>query len=356
MNGDDTTTLRLGLDVALAPEEAFAAVVADLVAALARQGVALETGAGGRAVARGVEVGQVLAWEPGRRFALSWRAADWLPDATSEVALDVEPLGDRTRVTLEHRGWGAALGGGAEQLGWFASAVAAPALAAATPGPLGDWVTDRQARRPWGPQSRAVYADPLYHYPNFHALLAELELGPDDILLEVGCGGGAFLRQALASGCRAAAVDHSPDMVQLSRHENEEAVRSGRLDVREAPADALPFADATFTKAAMTGVLGFLPDPVLAFGEIRRTLRPGGRFVCLGSDPELRGTPAAPEPMASRLRFYADAKLAELGRRAGFTAVRVLDHDLSAAAREVGVPEEHLPLFAGTTRFLVALR
>ena len=107
----------------------------------------------------------------------------------------------------------------------------------------------------------------------------------------------------------------------------------------------------------MTGVLGFLPDPIAAFRELHRVLQPGGRFVALGSDPSLRGTPAAPEPIASRLHFYDDAELADLARKAGFAQVQVIRRDLLPHAREVGVPEEHLALFAGNgAPFLLAVK
>ena len=85
-------------------------------------------------------------------------------------------------------------------------------------------------------------------------------------------------------------------------------------------------------------------------------LRPGGRLVLLGSDPEMKGTPAAPEPMASRLRFYDDAALEEVGREVGFAEVVVVRRDLEPFARESGVPKEHVPLFRGATRFLLARR
>jgi hypothetical protein len=65
--------------------------------------------------------------------------------------------------------------------------------------------------------------------------------------------------------------------------------------------------------------------------------------------------PAAPEPMASRLRFYASDELAALALEAGFGQVEVVRRDLEAYAREAGVPEEHLALFAGSgARFLIA--
>jgi ubiquinone/menaquinone biosynthesis C-methylase UbiE len=174
------------------------------------------------------------------------------------------------------------------------------------------------------------------------------------VLLEVGCGGGAFLHDALESGCRAVAIDHSPDMVRLARETNAEAVAEGRVEILEASADRLPFPDEMFTAATMTGVLGFLPDPVVALAEIRRVLAGGGRLALLGTDPAWRGTPAAPEPMASRLRFYEDEDLVRFAHDAALSDARVVRRSLGDAAREVGVPDEYVELFEADAPFLVA--
>ena len=48
----------------------------------------------------------------------------------------------------------------------------------------------------------------------------------------------------------------------------------------------------------------------------------GGHLAALGSDSKLRDTPAAPEPMASHLRFYEDEELASLADKAGFAEVK----------------------------------
>ncbi|HEY2936624.1 MAG TPA: methyltransferase domain-containing protein, partial [Gaiellaceae bacterium] len=299
------SAVRSSVEVELEPAQVFDIVVEELGLA----GIQLDEG-------------RALAWEPGCRILLDWQDTDWEPHETTEVELRFEPIDGGTRVSLECRGWERVLGDrGSELAGWFAGEALAPLLEAISPARYGDWLTDRRARRPSGLQARGVYADPLYHYPNFAVIHEQLELAADDLLLEVGCGGGAFLRKALESGCRVKAVDHSPDMVRLARATNRDAVAAGRLEVVEASADRLPFADGSFTCAVMTGVLGFLPDAVGALAEIRRVLAPGGRFVALGSDPALRGTPAAPEPMASRLRFYEDDELERLGRDAGFTEV-----------------------------------
>ncbi len=344
---ETSTTVRVSIDLALAPTEACEVVTAELATALARGGLDLEPGPHGGVRAGDVVVGRVLTWTPGVLIRLQWHPADWDAAHVTHLEIRFAPVAGGTQIQVQQQGWGGLLGDPREVAGWFASAVAAPFIQATAPADLGEWLTDRRARRPAGAQARVVYRDPLYHYPNFQVLLQELALTPDDLLLEVGCGGGAFLCAALQSGCRAAAIDHSRDMVQLAQEVNQEAVAQGRLTIEQASAERLPFADATFTAGAMTGVLGFLPDPMAALAEIRRVLRPGGRLVVLGSDPQWRGTPAAPEPMAARLRFYEDAALGQLAHAAGFAQVQVVRRELEPFARQAGVPDEHLALFAG---------
>jgi len=339
--------IRASVDVKLDSGTAFQEFVEELSVALSHRGMQFEPESGGRITEGGVEIGRVLSWQPGERIALEWHPAGWQPDATTKVELRFDPVQNGTRITLEHENLDVLLGdSGSELLGWFASEVAAALLAATGPSRLGDWITDRRARRPSGRQARQTYRDPLYHRPNFKAILKVLELGPSDHLLEVGCGGGAFLEDALKSGCKAAAIDHSVDMVELAQEVNRDAIKTGRLEIRKANADSLPFQDGTFTCAVMTGVFGFISDPVKALSEIARVLAPHGRLALFTGTKDLRGTPAAPEPVASRLYFYDDAELEQMARRAGFAEAHVERPDFEQYAREAGVPEEHMDLFA----------
>ncbi len=311
------STIRTSVDLALDPAAAFELLTGELAYALNLFGIRFEAGAGGRVFEHQAEVGRVVAWKPGEGASIEWHPADWDPAEVTQVELRLAPSGGRTEVTFELRGWGGLIGEEGELAGWFAGEILAPMLWSCAPSSLGDWLTDRRARRPSGSQSRAVYRDPLYHYPNFRVLLSELALDAGDYLLEVGCGGGALLKEALRSGCRAAAIDHSPDMVRLALEVNREAASEGRLAIQEARADALPFPDATFSCAVMTGVLGFLPDPVAALREIRRVLARGGRYVMAGERSRDEGHPRGPraDGFPSALLRQSRARVARARRR-----------------------------------------
>lgn len=347
-----TPSVRVSLRCGLPPAVAFEGLVDELAAELAQHGAPWPLELGGEAQ-QGPETVVVERFEPGRRLRLRWNPAAWQPELATWFELRAEALDGGAEITLEHDGWDALVPAPEEQAGWFARQVAARLLRATTSDNWGDWLTDRMARRPNGAAARGVYREPVHHYPGFQVILGELQLTPADRLLDVGCGGGALLKLVLASGCTAAGLDHSPEMVRAALDQNHEAAAAGRLQVIPGDAAHLPWGDGEFTCAAMHGVFGFLSDPVAVLAEMLRVLRPGGRMVIAGADPELRGTPAAPEPAASRLRFYDDDGLLAVARAAGATDAQVLHPAMGELARAAGVPEEHLGMFtAHPARFL----
>lgn len=188
-------------------------------------------------------------------------------------------------------------------------------------GRIGDAVVDRFFRRPGGILSRLWWRDPRPHHASFRDSLRAANLGPDDRLLEIGCGGGTFLRWALESGCSAKAVDHSAEMVRLAVANNAAAVAEGRLEVCQASGEHLPFADGEFTCAAMMNVFFFL-DAARVLGELRRVLATNGRLVIHTVAP---GAPASvvPPALARRMHFYTDEEITGLLVGAGFGEVAV---------------------------------
>jgi ubiquinone/menaquinone biosynthesis C-methylase UbiE len=342
-------SFKVSVDLSLKPKQAFDAFVDELSSALEARGLKVSgLSRGGKILQGDFEVGVFDKWHQGKIISIRWHPKNWEAEATNNITIDFAVMSGGTRITLESRNWGDVLGDNAlELLGWFSGEVVAPVLSASAPARLGDWITDRRARRPSGKNSRRVYGNPVYHWPNFLAILDALQLVPGDNLVEVGCGGGAFLHEALKSGCRASAIDHSADMVKLATEANSRSVATGRLKVTIGDADELPYPAGTFTCAVMTGVLPFLPDPGKAFKEVYRVLRKGGRFLVFTSSKEMRGTPAAPEPVASRISFYDDGELERLAHVAGFGQARVEHPELFEYAKKAGVPKSDLGMFRG---------
>lgn len=187
-------------------------------------------------------------------------------------------------------------------------------------------MTDKIARRPHGRAARETYGAEDVHAFAWEPVLAALQLTPADTLLDVGCGGGVFLRRALETGCTGVGLDHSGDMVALAG----ETVR-GRARIVRGSADRLPFGDGEFTALSSIVAFFFFPDADAALREFRRVLDPAhGRIAVYTTAPEMKGTPAAPYPLATRGHFYEDAELDAHAREAGFREVDVQRPDEGA--------------------------
>lgn len=189
-----------------------------------------------------------------------------------------------------------------------------------------DRMTDRIARRPHGRAARETYGADDAHAFAWEPVLDALQLGADDALLDVGCGGGVFLRRALETGCRGVGLDHSREMVRLARD-----TTAGRAQIVEGDAARLPFPDGEFTAISCLVAFFFFADPVAVLREFRRVLQSDrGRFAVYTTAPEMKGTPAAPYPLATRGHFYEDVQLEALARQVGFATVEVTRPDEGA--------------------------
>jgi SAM-dependent methyltransferase len=184
-----------------------------------------------------------------------------------------------------------------------------------------DRMTDRLARRPHGRRARETYGADDAHSFLWEPVLEALALGPDDRLLDVGCGGGSFLVRARESGCTIAGLDHSRDMVRVAR-----AKTAARIE--HADATAMPFEDCEFTAVSCLVAFFFFAEPVAALREMRRVLDPErGRIAVMTTASEAKGTPAAPYPLATRGHFHTDDELLALAREAGFREARLAHRD-----------------------------
>lgn len=153
------------------------------------------------------------------------------------------------------------------------------------------------------------------------ATIDALAIGGDDVVLDVGFGGGRALRIA-AERTRGAlyGVDVAPDMVAQGQRTLAALVRSGRLSLLTADVTALPLRDGLVDAICTTNTIYFWEDLDAALAELARVLAPGGRvaFGYTGSDKMRRFD----EITRHGFRTFTPDELAPALRAAGFDEIR----------------------------------
>ena len=112
----------------------------------------------------------------------------------------------------------------------------------------------------------------------FSDLIPFAEVRGRDVL-EIGCGTGVHARLLAGAGARLTAVDLTPTAVELTKRRLDLA--GLHADVREADAESLPFADASFDLVWSWGVIHHSENTDRVVAEIARVLRPGGRLALM---------------------------------------------------------------------------
>jgi len=174
--------------------------------------------------------------------------------------------------------------------------------------------------------------------PAYRQVADDLELGPDDALLDVGCGWGGFLVEHGSRVRSVAGLDRSAEKVRLARERLAERITEGTAEVVLGDAGALPWEDGRFSAVACIDAFQFFPDPVQALAEMRRVLRPGGRAVINMGMKSPERTESRPLPGSrperpcdvrklgdriERIRSWTDPEVHRMMGAAGFEDVSI---------------------------------
>ncbi|KQX68897.1 bifunctional 2-polyprenyl-6-hydroxyphenol methylase/3-demethylubiquinol 3-O-methyltransferase UbiG [Angustibacter sp. Root456] len=127
--------------------------------------------------------------------------------------------------------------------------------------------------------------------------------------LDVGAAGGGNTRVLRRLGWNAIALEYGPEGAQVAHERG--------LPTLRGDATALPVADASLDLVVAFDVLEHLDDDDAAVREVRRVLRPGGRYlVAVPCDPRLW---SAHDEAVGHVRRYTRATLSSLLVRGGFS-------------------------------------
>jgi SAM-dependent methyltransferase len=106
-------------------------------------------------------------------------------------------------------------------------------------------------------------------------------IGEGNVVVDVGCGAGTdLLLAAMSVGPRGRAI--GIDMTEtMMKRASSSARRAGldNVEVRLGDAMSLPLDDGSVDVVISNGVLNLVPDKSIAYGEVFRVLKTGGRFL-----------------------------------------------------------------------------
>lgn len=105
--------------------------------------------------------------------------------------------------------------------------------------------------------------------------------GAEDII-DIGCGGGQNIANFLTRTTgKVYGTDYSGQSVATAIDKNSRAIRDLRTEIVEASVSSMPYPSEAFDLATAFETIYFWPNIVEDFKEVRRLLKPDGRFaVC----------------------------------------------------------------------------
>jgi SAM-dependent methyltransferase len=166
---------------------------------------------------------------------------------------------------------------------------------------------------------------PFEHRRINQRTLALLGIEPNQSVLELGCGSGSALAEAIerAAGGHVLGLDVSETMVAMAMRKNREAVARGTASIRQIDGAHLDLEPASFDRIFTVHTLYFWKDAPDILRQLRESLRSQGRLV-LTFRPEGVGIPARFRD--STYRFYTEPEVEALLQQAGFTDVQLIRH------------------------------
>ena len=120
-----------------------------------------------------------------------------------------------------------------------------------------------------------------------HAPLTNWGLGLVDVqdgwtMLDIGCGGGATLQRLLKRSKNATVygIDISEESVAKAKKVNADVLEK-QVFVTQGSAEKLPYKDGAFDLVTAVETVYFWPNLANCLQEVRRVLKPGGRFAIM---------------------------------------------------------------------------
>jgi len=113
---------------------------------------------------------------------------------------------------------------------------------------------------------------------------------PDELsVLDIGCGGGKVINifSSLIKKVKIFGIDHSPDMVNLSKKVNKNGINNGMIEIVQGDVKKLPYPNDSFNIVTAFDTISFWNDFNDSINEIKRVLKQDGIFFIVNGYPKV---------------------------------------------------------------------
>lgn len=154
------------------------------------------------------------------------------------------------------------------------------------------------------------------HAPLTNWGLSLVEIHDGWTMLDIGCGGGATLKRLLmrSKGAQVYGIDISEESVAKARKVNAN-VLDKQVFVTQGSAEKLPYEDNKFDLVTAVETVYFWPDLPSCLKEVRRVVKPGGRFAIM---VEVLESDSVWTDVVDGMTAYSPEQLKEMLDEAGF--------------------------------------
>jgi len=174
----------------------------------------------------------------------------------------------------------------------------------------------------WNDETAAEYVAKWGRDPTNRMTVEAAGLKPEDVVVDVGCGGGEAVRVAAEHVVRGrvTGVDPTPAMIRIATEQTVGHACAERIRFVEGPAEKLPLESGSASVVMAINSLHHWEQPATGLEEVWRILAPGGRFLIGDEETETGGWSHAEGDLsdATEIRRLVESQ--------GFESVRTSRH------------------------------
>ena len=124
------------------------------------------------------------------------------------------------------------------------------------------------------------------HQPISEFAFKCVDVGTNDRILDIGCGGGVNIEKFLKlTDNNVEGIDYSDVSVKESAKRNQKAIGDKRCRIIQADVSKMPIDDEVYDLVSAFETIYFWPDIENTFKEVLKIIKPGGQFmIAQGTD------------------------------------------------------------------------